>query len=101
MTDLALFEEAHYTILQQTQDSTYNTGASPTDPCLWDGSCPMPVHSYGQIGENIERKGLLPPAIVLLVQIFSSVWKALALTLVGFPIQILLWVFTIADIAWS
>jgi hypothetical protein len=31
----------------------------------------------------------------------SSVWKALALTLVGFPVQILLWVFTLADIAWS
>ena len=89
MTDLALFSDIHNTVfssLQQAQDSSYNTGASPTDPCLWDGSCPMPVHSDGQIGDNIERKGLLPPAIVLLVQILSSVWKAFALTLVGFPI---------------
>ena len=67
-------------------DDTFNTGASPTDPCLWDGSCPQPDHNYGAIGDNIERKGLLPPSVVLIVQILSSVWKLLALSLVGLPI---------------
>ena len=106
MTDLALFDgllqlSNVFTQLQQDTESTFNTGASPTDPCLWDGTCPLPLHTVVNIGDKVERKGLLPPAIVFIVQILSSVWKGLALTLVGFPFQILIWSFTVLDIAWS
>ena len=106
MTDLTIFDGSVQFIdslvnFSEENADTFNTGASPTDPCLWDGSCPLPVHGYGSIGDEVEQKGLLPPAVVLIVQILSSVWKSLALTLVGLPIQIVLWAFTLADITWS
>ena len=57
MTDLILIDSSTQLIdnffsqLQAENAGTFNTGASPTDPCLWDGSCPQPVHGYGSIGD--------------------------------------------------
>jgi hypothetical protein len=62
----------------------------------------MPKHNSGNTApENTEPTGLLPKPIVFIVQIMSSFWKALALSLIGLPMQIIVWIFTIVDIAWS
>ncbi len=105
MTDLALFSEIQLgnllPMLQQSTTTPINNGASPTDPCLWSGTCSMPTHGLSNTGSGSSNGGLLPPAIVLVVQMASSVWKLLVLSLVGFPIQLLLWVFSVLDIAWG
>ena len=48
-----------------------------------------------------EHKGKLPGVVVLLVNLVASFEQFFILTLVGWPLQILLWVVTLMDVLWS
>ena len=48
-----------------------------------------------------EGTGSLPGIVVFLVNLVASLEQIFILTLVGWPIQILLWVVTLVDVIWS